>query len=730
MADLSNINQRRNAQDRITSNRDAILPTRRETRVDGVRVAADMRSAQRGQSQAEEIRRLFGMAQNTANAYFDYDIKKTAEEAEEDYTQGQVDAAAGREIDPANAQAYAYTRGFNQVKAANLQTTFERETAQQADTMLNQGANPEEIQAFYDERTREFIGATADSYEEDEVRLTVIDRLTRWSSAEDNRIDIALKAKTDGEFLENTALELQARMDRGEAIDPIAEIDALTSYGLDRDRSRDAVLKAIGSYALTTGDLSGIDAAEDAREFDPNAPVTVETAEIEGSELDPVAPPAPPAPPPAPARETFRAPVEGGVSSGYGQRRAPIAGASTNHQALDIAVPVGTPVGAPASGVVERAGPSGGNGGTELVIRHADGSKTGFSHLSGVEVEAGDTVTQGQIVAKSGNTGNSTGPHLHWTYRDASGRRQNPQSMVGKELAGTSAPQAPDAGSAGADAPAAPQEPAYRERRAGRSIWTPEQQIYLAGVREQVASESERRVEKVRQDKRDALALDLYDASVNGTNVDDRITTAMRDGTLTASEAMSYRSAFSSLRNDQLEGEADDDLVLDYAERFATERPNWNTISSQADRDYQAGRFGTGRAATRAWLEVKQRAANGSRGDNAIPPEQRAATGHARSYLSSALGNLGGGEALTTPARRVAADALTEYERRIQAGESPMVVADSIVSTYTPRINAAQGGRQGGGNGGGNTRQPGQTQTTGPQELTYRPGQGVAPTGD
>ena len=727
MADLSNINQRRNAQDRITTNRDAILPTRRETRVDGVRVAADMRSAQRGESQAEEIRRLFGLAQNTASTYYDYDIKKTAEEAEADYIQGQTDSAAGREIDPANAQAYAYTRGYNQVKAANLQTTFERETAQEADAMVNRGATPDEIQAYYDERTNEFIGATADSYEEDEVRLQVIDRLSRWSSAEDNRIGTAMKAKTDGELLENTGLELQARMDRGETIDPIAEIDKLTSMGLERDRSRDAILKSIGSYALTTGDVSAIDAAEDAREIDPDAPVTVETAPIEGSDLPPVEP-ARPAAPAAPARETFRAPVEGGVSSGYGPRRAPIAGASTNHQALDISVPVGTPVGAPASGVVEKAGPSGGNGGTELVIRHADGSKTGFAHLSSVDVKVGDTISQGQIVAKSGNTGNSTGPHLHWTYRDASGRRQNPQSMVGREMAGTSSAKADDA--TVETTTQTPEKPAYRDRRPGRSIWTPEQQIYLAGVREQVASKSERRVEKVRQDKRDALAIDLYDASVKGTNVDDRITTATRDGTLTASEAMSYRSAFSSLRNDQLEGEADDDLVLDYAEKFAVQRPNWNTISSQADRDYQAGRFGTGRAATRAWLEIKQRAANGSRGDNAIPPEQRAATGHARSYLNSALGNLGGGEALTTSARRVAADGQIEFERRVAAGESPMTVADSIVTLYTPRINAAQGGRQGGGNGGGNTRAPGTTQTTGTKELTYTPGQGIRPAGD
>lgn len=114
---------------------------------------------------------------------------------------------------------------------------------------------------------------------------------------------------------------------------------------------------------------------------------------------------------------TYIRPIVGGVqTSGFGPRRAPIAGASTNHGAIDWAVPTGTSVMASNAGTVTVAGWVGGYG-YAVFIQHADGRQTIYGHLSKVLVQVGQTVSQGERIALSGNTGRSTGPHLHFEMR-------------------------------------------------------------------------------------------------------------------------------------------------------------------------------------------------------------------------------------------------------------------------------------------------------------------------
>lgn len=114
---------------------------------------------------------------------------------------------------------------------------------------------------------------------------------------------------------------------------------------------------------------------------------------------------------------TYIRPVSGGrLSSGFGGRKAPKRGASTNHKGVDIAVPTGTAVMASCGGVVTRAGWLGGYG-YAVYIQHPGGRETRYGHLSKVLVSVGQQVSQGQKIALSGNTGNSTGPHLHFEIR-------------------------------------------------------------------------------------------------------------------------------------------------------------------------------------------------------------------------------------------------------------------------------------------------------------------------
>ncbi|MEU6974404.1 MULTISPECIES: M23 family metallopeptidase [unclassified Streptomyces] len=91
------------------------------------------------------------------------------------------------------------------------------------------------------------------------------------------------------------------------------------------------------------------------------------------------------------------------------------------HSGQDFAVPVGTPVKAAAAGTVVKAGPNGGGDGpaygNAIVVKHANGTYSQYAHLSKIKVNIGQSVAAGQQIALSGNTGNSSGPHLHFEIR-------------------------------------------------------------------------------------------------------------------------------------------------------------------------------------------------------------------------------------------------------------------------------------------------------------------------
>lgn len=111
---------------------------------------------------------------------------------------------------------------------------------------------------------------------------------------------------------------------------------------------------------------------------------------------------------------TYIKPISGGrLSSNFGRRKAPTRGASSYHKGIDWSTPVGTAVMASSAGTVVKAGWGSGYG-YVVYINHADGRQTRYGHLSKVLVSVGQTVSQGQKIALSGNTGVSTGPHVHF----------------------------------------------------------------------------------------------------------------------------------------------------------------------------------------------------------------------------------------------------------------------------------------------------------------------------
>ncbi len=131
------------------------------------------------------------------------------------------------------------------------------------------------------------------------------------------------------------------------------------------------------------------------------------------------------------ARMPSLVPVRGLFGGSYGWRKDPFTGLREFHKGLDISGPSGTPIVAPADGVVIQAGRDGGYGNT-LVISHGDGVVTRYGHLSGYKVKAGQRVRRGDVIALMGSTGRSTGSHLHYEILE-NGTQVDPLRYIGED---------------------------------------------------------------------------------------------------------------------------------------------------------------------------------------------------------------------------------------------------------------------------------------------------------
>jgi murein DD-endopeptidase MepM/ murein hydrolase activator NlpD len=123
-----------------------------------------------------------------------------------------------------------------------------------------------------------------------------------------------------------------------------------------------------------------------------------------------------------------RWPVRGQVNSGYGSRVSPWSTQSEFHSGFDIGAPVGTQVKAPAPGTVVFAGVHAEFGKT-LIVDHGSDTKSLYGHLSRLNVAVNQKVQRGDVIALSGNTGRSSGPHLHYEIQ-VKGQSVNPTSYL------------------------------------------------------------------------------------------------------------------------------------------------------------------------------------------------------------------------------------------------------------------------------------------------------------
>ena len=121
-------------------------------------------------------------------------------------------------------------------------------------------------------------------------------------------------------------------------------------------------------------------------------------------------------------------PTRGWVTSDFGSRVDPYTSERVMHAGIDIAGPHGKEIIAPSDGTVVFSGLEGGYGNV-IVIDHGYGIKTRYGHLASLKVKAGERVKRGDLIAAMGNTGRSTGPHLHYEVR-VNGIAQNPRKFI------------------------------------------------------------------------------------------------------------------------------------------------------------------------------------------------------------------------------------------------------------------------------------------------------------
>ena len=110
----------------------------------------------------------------------------------------------------------------------------------------------------------------------------------------------------------------------------------------------------------------------------------------------------------------FQWPVQGRISGRFGNARVYNGQPGAGHSGMDIAAPDGTPVKAPAGGVVTFASPDLYLTGGTVLLDHGHGVSSNFLHLSRIDVRVGDRIEPGQVIGAVGATGRATGPHLHW----------------------------------------------------------------------------------------------------------------------------------------------------------------------------------------------------------------------------------------------------------------------------------------------------------------------------
>ncbi len=214
----------------------------------------------------------------------------------------------------------------------------------------------------------------------------------------------------NAQFSESKPEEYTKRFDANDIHDQLEYQRSLTAQGLEpgNETYADNILAELESITRKTEDLIQITLAEETSYADLQEHIQDNISQLRAT------------PSILPAR--------GWISSEFGHRMNPFSGRKTFHQGIDIANYTGTPVFAPADGIISFAGPRGGYGNV-VQIDHGFGIRTRFGHNSKINVKSGVRVKRGDKISEIGSTGRSTAPHLHYEVV-LNGKPVNPRPFI------------------------------------------------------------------------------------------------------------------------------------------------------------------------------------------------------------------------------------------------------------------------------------------------------------
>ena len=375
---------------------------------------------------------------------------------EQDRLQAALDQAAAKKIDADYANyerqvlhtgdaAFYTLEGFN---ASNARLTVEEQLEKKRQELIAQTANDRQRAMAGDALDRR-LGAARQGisiYANKQLRVEE----TRQSArrAQTAADDAILYYEDPERFAQEIAVgrseivtELTKQGAAPEVVQGAArEWESKVYRGiLDGMVSRLEIDKAIGYVATHRSDMT----EEDQRAIDRALAIPMKERAIdgladfimgegrppEGVGEDPPADDAPSDPDQRATGFALPMPVEGKITSGFGKRSAPTAGASTDHRALDIAAPQGSPIRAQAAGRVVSAREEG-NAGLVVRVDYGNGVEASYAHMEGFDVKEGDAVKPGQRLGGVGKSGNATGYHVHYTLR-VNGEKVDPTKFAG-----------------------------------------------------------------------------------------------------------------------------------------------------------------------------------------------------------------------------------------------------------------------------------------------------------
>lgn len=447
MAELSR-NQLRNPGADRRQRRNSLIPDRRDTEAPVRRASNDIRSGTRGDvGGADALLQLARQVNGTAKAFADRDDALFTKTQREDEARAGFDLQSGQ-IDPEKMKkslAYRETVGLGRAQRTWLESIDSLDNKVKA--VLNTNTDPDPavreaaIMKVIDDHYKEF----AIDPETNQVRDFGSAKAQRWLAEQMSAVrskvmadsNAIIETKINEEILTDKAeiirgkirlnepwsvedifVDLPGTIDRGvakaAAIAVVKDEAAVLQAESERALEEGDLDKATELYNRSTSLLQGLRTSTRNKDRPDIVPVDVPASET------PAAPTAAPAAAPAAIVE----PLAG--FSGLkptSKKGAPRAGGKRKHNGEDYAVPVGTPVKAPMGGKVVHG--SSEAGGIEVYLEMDNGDRLGLAHLSARSVANGTRVKAGDVIALSGNSGTSTGPHVHMTVT-SKGKKVSP----------------------------------------------------------------------------------------------------------------------------------------------------------------------------------------------------------------------------------------------------------------------------------------------------------------